>query len=142
MKHKRAIKNILVISACVFIATIVFSDLANKHDNFGLYWETVEMIVQVPAFFSLSLFIISLILFFLHEEVFHSWKKFAIIYLPLAAIILVAAAGESGGGGIGAARIDGEIISWLLAIVFLTVSIGIIGYKVWQERRQRKEIPQ
>ncbi|HLC99349.1 MAG TPA: hypothetical protein VJC11_00100 [Patescibacteria group bacterium] len=134
MKYKRTIKKILIISVCVFIAAVIFSDLADKYNNFGLYWTTVETMVQVPAFFSFSLFVISLILFFLREEVFHSWKKFAIVYLPLAAVILYATAGESG-GGIGVARIDGEIISWFLSGFFLFISILIIGVKSWKLRR-------
>ncbi len=119
---------------CVFIAAVIFSDLADKYNNFGLYWETVEMVVQVPAFFSFSLFVISLILFFLREEVFHSWKKFAIIYLPIAALILFVTAGESG-GGIGLARIDSEIISWWLSGLFIFISLIIIAVKSWKLRK-------
>lgn len=116
---------------CVFIAAVIFSDFADKYNNFGLYWGTVEMMVQVPAFLSFSFFIISLILLFAREEVFHSWKKFTIVYLPIAAIFLFLAAGESG-GGIGLASIDSEIISWFLSGLFLFISILIIGVKSWK----------
>src|SRR3989344_8844999 len=98
MKYKSIIKKILLISIGVFIVAVLFGILANSHNNFGLYWATAEVIVLVPAFFSIILFTISLILFFLREEVFHAWKKFAIGYLPIAAIILFLTAGESGGG--------------------------------------------
>lgn len=88
--------------------------------------------------FSFFLFLISLLLF-IRQEVFHSWKKFAIVYLPVAAILLFIAAGESG-GGIGFARIDGEIISWFLSGIFLFISLLIICIKSWKLRKGDQKV--
>lgn len=146
MNHR---KKVLIISLLSFLGFIVAVILTSP-SSFGLCPQTDrfcfdpydEAIGQPLGLFSLTVFFLSLILFFLREEVFHFWKKFAIVYLSFVAIILFATAGESGGGGIGVVSLDSEIISWWLAIVFLAVSTGIIAYKAWQERRQRNEMPQ
>lgn len=130
MGYKKILGIISIVSFVIFLSTILicyspWGDICRPAAN--------ESIALSFILFTPSIFLISPILVFTHEEVFHSWKKFALGYLPVAAIILFITAGESG-GGIGAARIDGEIISWFLSGLFLFISLIIIAVKSWKLR--------
>jgi len=110
--------------------------------GYGHYYECIDkyraydMEGAFLALFSVVFLFVSIIIYTYLKipAAFHSWKKFAIIYLPIAIVILFVTAGESG-GGIGLARIDSEIISWWLAGLFLSASLLIIAVKSWKLRK-------
>jgi len=89
-----------------------------------------ESIVLISGFFSLSLLLISLILFFLRPEIYTSWWKFARIYLPVAlALILLMGFSDDGGSWGVSADFDAEITIWFTAGLFLLISLILIIYK-------------
>ena len=130
MGYKKVLGVISVASFVVFLSTIL-----TCYSSWGAICRPVtnESIALFLILLPSSLLLVSLTLLFTREEVFHSWKKFVIVYLPIATILLFITAGESG-GGIGLARIDGEIISWFLSGLFLIISLLIIGIKSWRLR--------
>lgn len=135
MGYRKKVFYITGVSICGFLAGILLANLREAGICGTPFCRDIigDMIGVPVGFFSMILFTLSFILLFTREAVFYSWKKFAIVYLPIAAILLFLTAGESG-GGIGFAAIDGEIISWWLAGLFLSISLLIIGSKSWKLR--------
>ncbi len=80
-----------------------------------------------------------IILLFTPKKVFMIWKKFAVPYIVIAAILLFFA-GDGGGGFLGGSLVDGEILAWFFAILFFIISITIIGIKSFMLRRENKDI--
>ena len=81
-----------------------------------------------PIFFlSLSLLATSIILFFVREEVFKSWRRFAYWAVPIS-ISLLWLAPTSTPGGIGISFLDftKQTASWLVSSAFLLISLWII----------------
>lgn len=74
--------------------------------------------------FSLSFIGVLLGLYFSGERSFNAWKKFAIIYLPVA-FLLVLIIPKTGGF----VSPDSELASLWLAGIFFVVSVGIIWWK-------------
>lgn len=77
---------------------------------------------------SLIIFVISVILFFVREEVFRSWKSFAYWWIPVSAFLILLAPSQSGG----LISIDRELVTWWMSGLFLLLSIAIIGWKSWK----------
>lgn len=76
-------------------------------------------------FFATSIFILSLILRWPSESVFHSWLRFAKYYLPIAALLIILSpVSDSSIFGF-----DKEFMSWLLSGTFFIVSLILIIYK-------------
>ncbi|MEK7520288.1 MAG: hypothetical protein AAB581_03555 [Patescibacteria group bacterium] len=89
-------------------------------------------------FFSIAIFTISIILYFLREEIFHSWARFTKWYLPLAAILIVFVADSRGGLFIGfGGGFDREGMVWFTAGLFFIISLILIIYKSLKLRRER-----
>ena len=76
-------------------------------------------------FFTAALSIIYFVLLFSSVSSYHAWKKFAIIYIPIAAMLILLSSSTSGGID----PIDREIVTWWTAGLFLVISLGIIIYK-------------
>lgn len=92
----------------------------------------VNEILSVPIFLlPLSLFVVSIIFFFVSEEIFQSWKKFAKIYLSISAAIILYFAfsgGRGGNFGLGGGM-DAEGATMFLSAIFFILSIAIIIVK-------------
>jgi len=85
--------------------------------------------VQAPVMFSVIFFFLSLVLLFLREEIFKTWKTFAIWWIPLS-VLFIFSTPSSGGGSIGiGGSIDREIVTWWFAGLFLIISLVLIIYK-------------
>ena len=78
-------------------------------------------------FFSVSVLITSFILFFVREDVYKSWRRFAYWAIPISAILLWVAP-TSGPGGIGISYLNytKESASWLVSCAFLAISLWVI----------------
>ena len=80
-------------------------------------------------FIFLPTLIISLITYFLREEVFRAWLKFAYVWIPVS-MVLIYLAGGSSGGGFGIPNVlDQEFVSLILASLFVLLSLVIIIVK-------------
>src|SRR3989338_5755945 len=80
MNYKRKIFLIIVISALAFIYAVV--GLCKSIPTGMCLGEWGEL-GQVVGFYSIVLFLLSIIFFFLKENVFRSWVKFSKYYLPV-----------------------------------------------------------
>lgn len=130
MDYKKKNKKIFFTSIAVFIGAVALGFVFMSFDNFGLYWEDAEAIVQTPGLFSLAVFMVSGILHFCSEVAFLSWWKFAKTYLSVAlAIILYFVFSGGGGGGVGSILDDAESMTMFLSAIFFIVSIAIIIVK-------------
>jgi hypothetical protein len=81
-----------------------------------------------PVFFlSFAILITSVLLFFVREEVYKSWRRFAYWAIPIGILILIAAP-TSTPGGFGPSMLDftKQIASWLVSGAFLLISLWII----------------
>src|SRR3989344_4598149 len=86
---------------------------------------TSESIDVFLFLFSVPLFVLSLILRFLPNQVFNSWLRFAKYYLPIAAVLIfLSPVTDSSILGF-----DKEFMTWLLAGIFFITSLGIIIFK-------------
>ncbi|MEK7615752.1 MAG: hypothetical protein AAB420_00920 [Patescibacteria group bacterium] len=132
---KKQISIILIVSILLVGLGVFFGSA----DKVGLclvdetYYDTtcmtkyVEKIGQPLLFFSFSIFISVLILFFVRESTYLAWRKFAMWAVPIGAIILFLVPGSSGGGlGISGPDLTKETASWGVSIIFLIISLFII----------------
>lgn len=87
-------------------------------------------VIAVPVFFILliaaSVFLVKLIT---RPEVFNSWEKFAIVYIPIAVILVAITPNSSGWMGSGFGRFDKEATVGLLVTIYVIVSLLIIIIK-------------
>ncbi len=74
-------------------------------------------------------FVVSFFLLFVREQVYLSWRKFAIWAVPIGALILIVAPTDRGGGFPSGLDITKETASWGVAILFLVISLVIIVQK-------------
>ncbi|MFA6493660.1 MAG: hypothetical protein WCT49_01290 [Candidatus Paceibacterota bacterium] len=82
-----------------------------------------DQLLQAIGVLSLCLFIFLPPLYFLREEVYLAWRKFALWYLPIVAIP-ISFAGNSDSFGL-----TRELFTFYFSILFLTFSICIMIFK-------------
>jgi hypothetical protein len=126
-------KNILKISLTGFIilfvlafgAPVVCSNDISCHRQLG------NVIYIFSSF--LPLLFLSLVTYKLREETFRAWLHFAYGFVPLS-IFLTFLARNSRGGSMGIPNIlDQETVAFLLAALFLIISLIIIIYQ-WYKK--------
>ena len=81
---------------------------------------------------SLSLFI----LYFLHEEVFNSWRRFAQWYLLLSAVYIILP--EKQHSGWLTDPFNDSVLIFFLAVLFCIISFGIFVIKSWKLRAKNQ----
>jgi hypothetical protein len=81
-----------------------------------------------PLFISLLILLFSVATYFLREEIFTSWFRFARVWVPLSIILVIITPGGSGGGFM-PSLIDKELTAFLMAGLFLIISTLIIIIK-------------
>jgi hypothetical protein len=93
---------------------------------------------QALGLVSFSLLLSILPLFFLKEPVYHAWFKFAAVALPVIALLIwITPATQSSGYALTFGP-DRELVSWILAPLFLVVSYLLILIKAFRIRKQLK----
>ena len=135
MHYKKKILAQLVLTALVLCVSI----LLGNSDKIGLCSTNIasydtscvtryeESFAQPIFFLSLSLLATSIILFFVRESVFKSWRRFAYWAVPIGAIILwLAPTSTPGGIGISFLDFTKQSASWLVSSAFLLISLWII----------------
>jgi hypothetical protein len=85
---------------------------------------------QALSLFSISLLPLLFLLIFTKEAVYLAWRKFALWFLPISALLIFSAPEYSGGGFIGMSYgFTREIMSMTLAVLFFVISLILIIYK-------------
>jgi hypothetical protein len=124
MNYKKILSLIIFLSLTstiiiLFVCYLGFEDFCFAHQDSTIF----------VLLFSAPLFLLSLILLFLRKEVYESWKKFALWWLPISFLFILGAP-SSGGGSIGiGGSIDREIVTWWFAGLFFIISLVLIIYK-------------
>ena len=105
---------LLVSSQCGSLCRI------RKDDLFGLVLFLFSPLA--PAF------LFSLITYKMREEVFHSWLRFAYVWVPVSIfLVLVTPNGQS--GGYMPSLIDKQVIVVFTSFLFVAISLILITYK-------------
>lgn len=140
MTHKKILSLVLVCSIVVFFLSLVFGlperfGLCAINDDACIYsYLDYQWITGFLLFFSATLTLVCFLLFLTKEEVFRTWSKFIIWWIPLSAALLYVTPEYQGGWGI-SFPLDREIVLWFTSGSFLLVSLIIIIRKWWQVRR-------
>lgn len=100
----------------------------------GLFIFEISRFVDSVSQVMISLFgclaIVFLVLHFAKAG-YVTWKKFAVIYIPIS-LILIAVTPENAGF----MNPDRELMTWFLSGLFLLISLAVIGIKSWKARRE------
>lgn len=139
MNHKNKIYGILITSVIAISISLVLAlpekfGLCAKNDINCLhsYIDNFNEIIQVIFFLSIPVVIISFVLLFLREQVFNAWSKFAVIFLPVAVILIIITPTTKKT----IIDFDKESVTLLLASIFLITSLLIIFIKSFKLRRE------
>ena len=134
MESKKVILKVLLLNVVLLLVGLLFA----LPQNFGLCasddWSCISSLssrLGEPLTFFTALFIPSVLLVLLFRNlIYETWKRIAIVYVPLA-LILVALVPVSCGGFISSFCLNKENASWLTAGGFLIITlILIIGKKL------------
>src|SRR3989338_645604 len=91
---------------------------------FELNYYALDDMFQFFGFFSVILFIVSIILYFLPEQIFITWFKFARIYIPIALVLAVGGGATSNGSDL--FNTDAEFFTTFFSVIFVVISIILI----------------
>ena len=97
-------------------------------------WDTIESITPI-FFLFLPLFILSLITYWMREEVFRAWLRFAYWWIPLTMVLVLMTRDSSGGFGI-PSIVTRESVSMIFSALFLIISLILIAYKSFAIRKK------
>lgn len=130
METKTPILKIFVFSVILFFVGLIslYPDklgLCGSAERGCIY--PIAFNVGEPLTFYMLLFIPSVVLVFaFRNTVYQSWKKFALVYVPLSAILIALVPVSCGGNFISFFCLNKENTSWLTALGFLAITIILI----------------
>lgn len=135
MEYKKIIlRNTLLALAGIVVGVLLLEMLKINSCNSRFCRYVLVDAVGIPLiFFSLSVLPLSAILYFLREEVFRSWARFAKWYL-IASLVLLVLGSNQHGGYISTGLNDRESMTWFLSGLFFVVSLILIAYKSFRLR--------
>ena len=91
-------------------------------------WNVFKSIADLLHFLPI-IFLLSLITYFLREEIFRAWLHFAYFWIPISLFFVYLASGSSG-GGFGIPNVfDQESVSIIFSGLFAVISLVIIIIK-------------
>jgi cell division protein FtsL len=136
-------KKILIIFSATFITlciSIIISELDFTHCDYRGYCTDVigSIFGQGLGFLSLSTLPVLFFLLFTKKAVYETWKKFALIFVPIVALWVLAV--PSSCGGFLPMCLTKELVSMFSAILLLIISILIIAIQSWKHRDKTKQI--
>jgi hypothetical protein len=138
MKYKRqltfvSVGSLLGVAVGLFFASPRSVGLCSQYD-----YKCSAVIgegVGVPLMlFGVCILFLSLLLRFLNEKIFRTWSRFALIYLPIAALLLYLTPVQCD-APLGLCT-DRELVTWWLAGLFVIVSLIIIIVKLVRLRKR------
>lgn len=141
MNYKKQI--ILLLSVLVVIVFFGVLKLLNIQSEYcmGIIQCFPRLIFSAPYQYfvlpSLAVIPILFIMLFLKENVYLSWRKFALFYIPIAAFFISLSPESSGNGfftvSLGFTR---EVAAMTFSGLFLIISLILIGYKSLKLRQK------
>ena len=127
MNHKRKILWSIGASVIGFLITVFLENLNRR---------VFDDLQQFLGLFSIISFIVLVILYFLLEQVFISWFKFARIYIPIALVLAVGGGATSNGSDL--FNTDAEFFTTFFSVIFVVISIVLIIRAHRRLKRQAK----
>lgn len=127
MSYKIKIRWLIGLTVLSFAIAIALYYIGSQFDDIGFFLEL----------FSVVLFVILVIIYFLPEQVFTAWFKFARIYIPIA---LVLAVGDRASGS-DLFNTDAEFFTTFFSVIFVVASIILIVRAHRRLKRQEKAGP-
>ena len=97
-------------------------------------WDKLEFIGHELLIF-FPIFLLSLITYFLREEVFRAWLRFAYVWMPLSLVVIYLSAGWTGGGFGIPNVLDQETVAIIFSGLFIIISPLLILWKYFALRR-------
>jgi hypothetical protein len=112
--------------------------LCDNPYSFGNHQGCLDKASQViggPLFIiSLAVFIVSIFLYFISDKVFIKWLRFAVIWIILSIIVVVATPEQHNFFSLNP---DKETVSIWMGALFVILSLGKIGWDLWREKRAK-----
>lgn len=116
---------LLGIAAILWGISYIVAASCMNNDSFCNY----EALIT-PFFLCMpALFLVALIMLFVSEQVFASWKRFAKWTIPISALILYLVPADTPSSWATGADLTKETASWGISLVFLLISLIIIVSK-------------
>lgn len=122
-------KNVLILSAVLVALFIVFGfqkniGLCGKEYNscwtfFDLLWS--------PFSLGVPLFLLSILTYRMHEEIFFTWLRLAYWWIPLSVLIIFTTPTTDHSWAIGGPSRDS--VTWFLSGLFFVISLILIAWK-------------
>lgn len=132
MKYKKEVKFLFSFSLSGILLFSILLLLSWLNINVGLeIFDKFEDFLIIYFVLSFIIFIPSLSLFFVKEEIYRSWRLFAIIFFPIS-LFLIASAPEYCGAIV--CLLTREAVTLYMSILFLIISFSIIAIKSWRLR--------
>jgi hypothetical protein len=128
MNYKKQVQLLAIISTIWILFDIFF--LCQPTGDDLICQKTPGEWILAPFLESIIILILCIPLFFTKEAVYLAWRKFALWFLSISALIIFSAPEYSGGGFIGMSYgFTREIMSMTLSVLFLLISLILITYK-------------
>jgi len=142
MGYKKQVRLLLILT---FVLTVgIFAvfyfekeSLSILSELFGkrIYYSDIAPAGESIFFLSATLLLSLIPLYFLKEGIYKAWRKFAVIYLPIA-ILWIAASDPYGGGGYVGMLDSREQVTFFVSGLFLLISLILIIYKSIKLRKK------
>ena len=140
MGYKKQVKILFVILITTFTIVAYLGFVQEFiHEECLKYHKTILRCIDVSlfsdyqphSFIVLSTLITLIPLYFTKEAVYKAWRKFAVIYLPIAIFLIIIGDTSGGGGGLGGPSMDmdREMATFFFSGLFIFISFILIIYK-------------
>ena len=140
MSYKIKIRWLIIATVLIFCVSTILYYTGNKFDNAGNFiGNPFDDLQQFLDFFSVLSFISLIILYFLPEQIFITWFKFARIYIPIALVLAVGGGATSNGSDL--FNTDAEFFTTFFSVIFVVISIVLIIRAHRRLKRQAKTPP-
>lgn len=123
--------NFLIVSSVLALLAILLGTV-EPFRLCGSYWRecmNYNYVIASTLIPSLSFFLISLIAYFTPEQIFKSWAKFAVVWVPLSMLAILVAPEYSGDFLF---PIEKGSVALLTTVVFVVCSFLLIGWGYWK----------
>lgn len=134
-------RNIIIIMS-LSISSLIISIILGFSEKIGICMvnertclNTVDLFIEPMFLISISIILILSILFFISENFYHSWKRFALIFLPLGIISILLAPSLSRDPLF---NFDKQFFTLATSGLFFIISLLIIFYQ-WFKLHRVKE---
>lgn len=127
-------KRIVLVSSCLIAAIILIIDYLGTVSICSGESGCITTVATIGIIFlpALPLAVISILVYFLRDEVFQSWIRFALWWIPLSMLFTLVFQDQHG-QLISSTK---QMVSFFMAVLFTAISLTLIIYKSRQLRQE------